>query len=41
VGGKNAWVGALTAGMARINIFNGFASSLEFDNVCKAYGLVK
>gem|GEM_PF-3940597 len=40
-GGKTSWVGALTAGMARVDVFNSFASSQEFDYVCKAYGLVK
>gem|GEM_PF-2774889 len=40
-GGKTSWVGALTAGMERVDVFNSFASSQEFDYVCKAYGLVK
>ncbi len=37
--GYNDWVGRLDAGEDRMNIFNGFANSIEFFNICVGYGV--
>lgn len=33
------WTGKLQSGTSRIEIFNGFADSKEFGNICSSYGL--
>ena len=37
--GKNNWLYGLKNGMTRDEVFAGFANSVEFDNICKAYGI--
>ncbi len=37
--GKYNWLFALNNGMTRDEVFAGFANSIEFDNICKAYGI--
>jgi hypothetical protein len=37
--GKYNWLFALKNGMTRDEVFAGFANSIEFDNICKAYGI--
>ncbi len=37
--GYNDWVGQLDAGADRVNIFAGFANSVEFFNICVDYGV--
>ena len=37
--GKNNWIYGLKNGMTRDEVFAGFANSVEFDNICKAYGI--
>ena len=39
-GGKADWVGKLEAGVSREAVFNGFAMSKEFSNLCAEYGIV-
>lgn len=39
-GGLNGWVGALDSGsMSRVQVFDGFAYSAEFGNICTSYGI--
>ncbi|MCQ2533793.1 MAG: DUF4214 domain-containing protein [Clostridia bacterium] len=38
-GGKASWVGKLTEGASREEVFNGFAGSLEFAGICADYGI--
>lgn len=37
--GLNDWVTRLQSGTSRQSVYNGFADSVEFDNIVKAYGL--
>ncbi|MGI6154063.1 MAG: DUF4214 domain-containing protein, partial [Christensenellaceae bacterium] len=37
--GKAEWVSQLAQGKTRLEIFNGFAYSPEFDGICKSYGI--
>ena len=37
--GKTDWVGKLSRGVTREEVFNGFALSVEFDNLCNIYGI--
>ena len=37
--GKNNWLYGLKNGMTRDEVFAGFANSIEFDNICKTYGI--
>ena len=37
--GLNNWVAKLKSGTPRQNIYNGFADSVEFNNIVKSYGL--
>ena len=39
--GKADWVAQLSAGTSRMDVFRGFAHSLEFDGICKDYGIVR
>lgn len=38
-GGLNDWVGRLQSGTTREEVFNGFAQSEEFSNLCAQYGI--
>ena len=40
-GGKNYWMGRLSTGATREEVFNGFALSVEFGNICKSYNIVQ
>lgn len=37
--GKAQWVGYLDGGTSRLGVFRGFAESVEFTNICTAYGI--
>ena len=37
--GKNAWLNILASGTSREEVFNGFAGSQEFGNICASYGI--
>lgn len=37
--GLNAWVNVLESGKSREHVFNGFADSVEFRNICNSYGI--
>ncbi len=37
--GKAAWVNDLNAGKSREEVYYGFANSIEFDNLCREYGI--
>ena len=37
--GKADWVGKLSRGVTREEVFNGFALSMEFANLCNSYGI--
>ncbi len=37
--GKSNWLYGLKNGMTRDEVFAGFANSVEFDNICKTYGI--
>ncbi|MCR5719655.1 MAG: DUF4214 domain-containing protein, partial [Lachnospiraceae bacterium] len=39
--GLNGWVRNLSLGMTREQVFEGFANSQEFENICKDYGITK
>ena len=39
--GYNEWMARLEAGVPRINILKGFVDSVEFDNLCKQFGITK
>ncbi|MBB5264157.1 hypothetical protein HNP82_001262 [Catenibacillus scindens] len=39
-GGLNAWVNVLKSGQSREHVFNGFADSPEFQEICAGYGLL-
>ena len=39
-GGKADWVGKLESGVTREAVFNGFAMSKEFSNLCAEYGIL-
>ena len=39
--GKKDWVGKLQTGMTREQVFNGFALSAEFANICKEYNILQ
>ena len=40
-GGKKAWVEQLQAGVSREEVFQGFAQSDEFGNICAQYGIIR
>ena len=40
-GGKADWVNRLNNGWIRQDVFNGFAGSTEFHNICVSYGIVR
>lgn len=37
--GKAYWMNMLNNGVSRRGVFNGFAGSAEFDNICNSYGI--
>ena len=37
--GLNAWIRVLESGQGREHVFNGFADSLEFQEICREYGI--
>lgn len=37
--GLSAWINVLTKGQSRWHVFNGFADSPEFQEICKTYGV--
>lgn len=37
--GFNNWVGQLEQGVTRESVFEGFANSAEFENICNGYGI--
>lgn len=37
--GLNAWVKVLSQGKSRLHVFNGFANSTEFKEICDSYGV--
>ncbi|MCQ2531277.1 MAG: DUF4214 domain-containing protein [Saccharofermentans sp.] len=39
--GMNTWVTLLNNGATREFVFCGFANSVEFDNLCKSYGIIR
>lgn len=39
--GYNAWVGQLNSGVSREEVFNGFAQSQEFTQICAWYGIAR
>ncbi|MCQ2531414.1 MAG: DUF4214 domain-containing protein [Saccharofermentans sp.] len=39
--GLNTWVTLLNNGASREFVFCGFANSVEFDNLCKSYGIIR
>ena len=39
--GLNDWVNRLNNGTSRDEVLNGFLNSVEFDNLCKSYGIKK
>ncbi len=39
--GKKTWQDILNKGMSRMYVFAGFAESIEFENICKSYGIVR
>ena len=39
--GFNTWVQELINGKSRIDVFRGFVGSLEFNNLCSQYGIVR
>jgi len=39
--GFNYWMGQLSNGMSRRNVFIGFVMSAEFDQICRAHGIVR
>ena len=41
-GGKTDWLTRMhTQGYTRVDVFNGFVGSAEFDNLCKRYGITR
>jgi len=38
--GFETWIGQLNSGISRYDILNGFLYSLEFDNLCREYGIL-
>ena len=40
-GGKADWVNRLNNGWSRDAVFNGFAGSTEFNNICNSYGIIR
>ena len=38
-GGKTGWTAELTKGTSRVSIVAGFSGSVEFDTLCKSYGI--
>lgn len=41
-GGKTDWLARMhTQGYTRVDVFNGFVGSAEFDNLCKRYGITR
>ncbi len=38
-GGYNVWMNMLNSGVSREAVLAGFVNSVEFDNLCKAYGI--
>ena len=40
-GGMNAWVGQLNSGVSREEVFQGFAQSSEFGQICANYGIIR
>lgn len=39
--GFNAWVGQLDSGVSREEVFDGFAASTEFAQICASYGIIR
>ena len=39
--GFNAWVGQLNSGVSREEVFQGFAQSREFGEICARYGIIR
>ena len=39
--GKNAWVNQLNSGVSREEVFQGFAQSSEFGQICAQYGIIR
>ncbi|MBO4636051.1 MAG: DUF4214 domain-containing protein [Clostridiales bacterium] len=39
--GFSAWVGQLESGTSREEVFNGFAQSQEFGQICASYGIIR
>lgn len=37
--GKNYWLGKMSAGMSRQEVFDSFATSPEFQGICRSYGI--
>ena len=37
--GKQTWINALNGGLTRFDVFNGFADSVEFKNLCESFGV--
>ena len=37
--GLNSWCGVLANGQTRLHVFNGFADSVEFQEICSSYGI--
>ena len=37
--GLNAWISVLESGKSRTHVFNGFADSVEFQDICNSYGI--
>lgn len=39
--GQMFWLNELSSGKSRLYVFNAFVHSLEFDNICKSYGILR
>ncbi len=39
--GYNDWLNQLNNGASRESVFQGFAGSVEWSNICSEYGIVK
>lgn len=39
--GLDAWVALLDEGMSKLYVFRGFAESMEFYDICQAYGIIR
>lgn len=40
-GGKQTWIRLLENGVSRVSVFKGFAESVEFNKVCRQYGIMQ